>query len=325
MYVPLNESEQPMTLQSTSLSIPKVSIIIATYNRANTLSRAVDSVVKQELTDWELIIVDDGSTDNSRAIIESYVGNDIRIRAAYHERNLHVHAAKNTGFNLMRGEWFTTLDSDDEMVPTALSTMLMAAGTLGRDVDAIECNCLDTTTGMFSGRGLDRDQWLDFKTQATKCTGGFWGITKRSMLGSTRFNPQLRGGAESVLWWKIGKDAKRYYIHKALLVYHTEGTDRITTGNSSLNVEDRICFYRELASETEYLSMMRLYQPGEYATIERNIAISLAVAGRRAEAWKAFREAAPRMAFVQRAALLLALLGGRQVAHTVVKAAMRSR
>jgi glycosyltransferase involved in cell wall biosynthesis len=198
------------------MNSPKVSIIMASYNRAHTLPRAIDSVLRQDMPDFELIIVDDGSTDNTRAVIESYVAKDTRIRAAFHERNLHVLAAKNTGFDLMQGEWFTTLDSDDEMVPSALSAMLRVLETVDPTINAITCNCLDTTTGKFSGQGLDRDQWLDFETLVTQCSGEHWGITKRSLLGNERFNSKMRGSAEGILWWKISRTAKRYYLHQAL-------------------------------------------------------------------------------------------------------------
>ena len=190
-----------MSLPTSPLNNPKVSIIMAAYNRADTLPRAINSVLCQDMPDWELIIVDDGSTDNTRAIIESYLSKDSRIRAAFHECNLHVNAAKNTGFDLMHGEWFTTLDSDDEMVPSALSSMLRLLKTVDSSIDAITCNCLDSTTGKFSGHGLDHDQWIDFETLMTRCSGEHWGLTKRSLLGDQRFNSKMRGvgGGDTVV------------------------------------------------------------------------------------------------------------------------------
>jgi glycosyltransferase involved in cell wall biosynthesis len=304
---------------------PKVSIIMAAYNRADTLPRAIDSVLRQDMPDWELIIVDDGSTDNSRAVIEGYVAKDTRIRASFHERNLHVHAAKNTGFDLMQGEWFTTLDSDDEMVPTALSTMLQLLETVDSSIDAITCNCLDTTTGEFSGKGVDHNQWLDFKTLVTKCSGEHWGLTKRSLLGTQRFNSKMRGGAEGILWWKISRTAKRYYLHQALRIYHTDGNDRICGQRRTVNVEDRLGYYREMADEADYIVQLKQFRPLEYAVIQRNITLTMAVVGRRKDAWKAYGEAKGNIGVAQRVALLLALLGGRLVAQVVMKVSLRIR
>jgi glycosyltransferase involved in cell wall biosynthesis len=314
-----------MSLNTSHAYNPTVSIIMATYNRADTLPRAIDSVLRQDMPDWELIIVDDGSTDNTRAVIENYLGKDSRIRAAFHERNLHVHAAKNTGFDHMRGEWFTTLDSDDEMMPSALSTMLNLLETVDPDIDAITCNCQDTTTGTFSGHGLDHDQWLDFEKLVTSCFGEHWGLTKRSLLGNLRFNGKMRGGAEGILWWKISQRAKRYYLHQALRIYHTEGADRLCRLRRSVNLDDRFGYYFEMALETEYLGLLRQYRPSEYTLIQRNIALAFATAGQRTDAWCAYREARPRLTLAQRVAVLLAILGGRYVAQAIVKAAVLAR
>ena len=298
---------------------------MASYNRANTLPRAIDSVLAQDMPDWELIIVDDGSTDNTRELIESYVAKDNRIRAAYHERNLHVHAAKNTGLDLMIGEWFTTLDSDDEMVPSALSSMLRLLETVDSSIDAITCNCVDTGTVQFSGQGLDRDQLLDFETLVTKCTDEHWGLTKRSLLGNLRFNGKMRGGAEGILWWKISKNAKRYYLHQALRIYHTDGADRLSQKVKSVNLKDRLGLYCELALETEYLGLKKQYQPEGYALLQRNIALAMVMDSRRAEAWTAYREAKSKLPVAHRIVILLALLGGRLAAQAVVKIALQIR
>jgi len=246
---------------------PKVSIIMAAYNRANTLPRAIDSVLRSDMQEWELIIVDDGSTDNTRAVIESYLLNDSRIHAAFHDRNLHVLAAKNTGFDLMQGEWFTTLDSDDEMVPSALTEMLQLLETVDPMIDENTCNFLDSTTGDFSGKGLDQDQWLNFDKLVTQCEVEHWGLTKRSLLDTNRFNGKMRGGGEGILWWKISYAAKRYYLHKALRIYHTKGADRISQYTRSVNIKERIAYYQEIAHEVEYIELLRQYRPVEYAVI----------------------------------------------------------
>ncbi len=304
---------------------PKVSIIMATYNRADTLSRAIDSVLRQDMPAWELIIVDDCSTDNTRELIESYAAKDNRIRVAYHDRNLHVCAARNTGFDLMRGEWFTSLDSDDEMVPSALSTMLHLLETVDPSIDAITCNGLDFNTGQFTGQGLNHNQWLDFETLVTKCSGNHWGLTKRSLLGKNRFNSKMRGGGEGILWLKISRTAKRYYLHQALEIVHSDGSVRISQKVHCVNLNNRLGYYREMALEIEYLELMRLYRPTDYAVIQRNIALAMVMDSRRTEAWKAYRETKSCLHVTHRLAVLFALLGGRLAAQAVLKIALQIR
>ncbi|HEY5473921.1 MAG TPA: glycosyltransferase family 2 protein [Candidatus Limnocylindrales bacterium] len=141
-----------------------ISAIMATYNGADTLPRAIDSVLRQSHTDWELIIVDDGSTDATPNVLEALV--DPRIRIYRHPHNPGMRAAKNTGLDHVSGERFTTLDSDDEMMPEALGVLLACAEST--EVTAITCNCVDTATGRFSGAGLKADGWFTLK-QTARC------------------------------------------------------------------------------------------------------------------------------------------------------------
>jgi len=95
----------------------KVSVIISTYNRASFLKQAIDSVLNQTYSDFELIIVDDGSTDNTQKVVESY--NDPRIIYIYQE-NAGQNAAKNKGLMNVSGEYVSILDSDDMWHPEKL-------------------------------------------------------------------------------------------------------------------------------------------------------------------------------------------------------------
>jgi glycosyltransferase involved in cell wall biosynthesis len=90
--------------------VPQVSIIIPTYNRADTILRAIDSVLAQTFTDWELIIVNDGSTDNTATLLTDLDG---RIKVI-HQPNGGVTVARNTGLRNAAGEFFAFLDSDDQ-------------------------------------------------------------------------------------------------------------------------------------------------------------------------------------------------------------------
>ena len=90
--------------------MPYFSIILPTYNRSNLLSGAIKSVINQSLTDWELLIIDDGSTDNTKEVVLSF--NDSRIRYIYQD-NAERSAARNRGIKESVGIWVCFLDSDD--------------------------------------------------------------------------------------------------------------------------------------------------------------------------------------------------------------------
>ena len=101
---------------------PKFSIIMANYNNARYIMQAIESVCRQTFSDWELIIVEDCSTDSSLAVIGKYLG-DISIRLIRHEANRGYTAALKTGIAYVRSEYFGILDSDDCLLPHAVETM----------------------------------------------------------------------------------------------------------------------------------------------------------------------------------------------------------
>lgn len=92
---------------------PAVSIVMPTHNRADYIGVAVDSVLGQTYTDWELVIVDDGSTDDTRAVVAQYLARDPRIRYVRQEENRGIALSRNHGVAVSRGRYIAMLDSDD--------------------------------------------------------------------------------------------------------------------------------------------------------------------------------------------------------------------
>jgi glycosyltransferase involved in cell wall biosynthesis len=99
--------------------IPAVSVIVATYNRAKLLCETIDSILQQRFQDYELIIVDDGSTDNTRAVLEGF---GTRIRYFY-QKNSGPSAARNAGVRHALGRWIAIQDSDDLCAPNHLECL----------------------------------------------------------------------------------------------------------------------------------------------------------------------------------------------------------
>ena len=99
---------------------PFLSVVIPVYNREKFVSRCIDSVLRQDYTDFEIIAVDDGSSDRSVAVLQSYAGNS-RFRLIEHPQNKGVMAARNTGWQSARGQWIVALDSDDELLEGSLA------------------------------------------------------------------------------------------------------------------------------------------------------------------------------------------------------------
>ncbi len=100
---------------------PDISVIIPAFNRAHTLPRALDSLLAQTLKPKEIIVIDDGSTDDTKAVLADYLGLCIIEQA-----NCGVSAARNVGVEKASGEWLAFLDSDDEWLPKKLEKQWVA-------------------------------------------------------------------------------------------------------------------------------------------------------------------------------------------------------
>lgn len=99
---------------------PKISVIVPVYNTEKYLRECVDSILAQTFTDFELLLIDDGSTDNSGIICDDYAAKDSRVRV-FHKSNGGVSSARNLGLDNAQGEWIVFVDSDDILPIESLS------------------------------------------------------------------------------------------------------------------------------------------------------------------------------------------------------------
>jgi glycosyltransferase involved in cell wall biosynthesis len=134
--------------------MPKVSVIIPTFNREKYVVKAIQSVLGQQFEDYEIIVVDDGSTDHTRNILKNY-GNEIHY---IYQQNSGVGAARNAGINHSQGEWLAFLDSDDEWKTDYLSKQIEKA----QEISGL---CMQTTNCLFIGlNGLTKSYFEINKT-----------------------------------------------------------------------------------------------------------------------------------------------------------------
>ncbi|MCK4891386.1 MAG: glycosyltransferase family 2 protein [Candidatus Pacebacteria bacterium] len=114
---------------------PLVSVIIPTYNRARLLKRSVGSVLNQTFQDFEIIIIDDGSTDNTESIIKSF--SDPRIKYIKNEKNIGANAARNIGIKISKGKYIAFQDSDDEWLTNKLEKQIRTFETASLKVGVV--------------------------------------------------------------------------------------------------------------------------------------------------------------------------------------------
>ena len=125
-----------MTEQKKS---PEISIIVPVYKVEKYLNECIDSILAQTFTDFELILVDDGSPDNCPALCDAAAEKDSRVRVI-HQQNKGLSGARNAGINVARGNWLGFVDSDDMIDPTFCEKMLHAAVQAGAEMAV--CNIL---------------------------------------------------------------------------------------------------------------------------------------------------------------------------------------
>lgn len=215
-------------------NFPNISIIIATYNRTWCIERAIESIINQTYPNWELLIIDDGSTDNTREVISKYLI-DKRIKYFKFQTNRGVNSARNKGLDKMSGEYVTFLDSDDELNKNALKITIDDFQKINnKNIINTIYNC-ETPDGQIIGTyPTNNYQLVTFKDliQGKFFSGEKWGIMKSYIFKNKNFRfPNLPGGMENILWLDIARQYNSLFINKSLRVYHTENEDRLTGSN----------------------------------------------------------------------------------------------
>ncbi len=121
-----------------------ISVIVPVYNMMHTLPAAIDSILAQTYTHWELVIVDDGSTDGSGALADAYMERDARI-LVLHQENAGVSAGRNTAMRAACGEWIAFLDADDVYLPESFAQMIEQS----ENADLVACGTYLEKTALY--------------------------------------------------------------------------------------------------------------------------------------------------------------------------------
>lgn len=168
MDVELSNSVQAVLPKTKSL----VSVIIPIYNVEKYLKKCVDSILSQTYSNLEVILVNDGSSDNSREICDTYAEQDNRIRAI-HQKNCGVSSARNNGIKTAQGEYITFVDADDWLEPDAIKTMTNLMNQFKTDLVRTRCNIVmgdvkkirkeRIGTGLYEGESLKKLQYAAAK------------------------------------------------------------------------------------------------------------------------------------------------------------------
>ena len=202
----------------------KISVTIATYNRAHLLSRAINSVINQTYQNFELIIVDDCSTDNTKKIVNSFKDN--RIVYYQHDYNKGYLAARNTGFDIAQGKYNCQLGDDDELLPNALETLASKFNTLLKNgVKIMFFDVINAETKKVSGARLEKESYITSEDLLSgKLYGDYWVAVDMESLNQFRYDKEWYGApvGDGILWLKLLRKYKGYYIPETLYKAYRE-------------------------------------------------------------------------------------------------------
>ena len=199
--------------------MPQVSIIIPAYNRSEFLTQAVRSVLSQTMTDFEVLVVDDGSTDDSRAVIENI--HDVRLRYFY-KQNGGVSSARNFGLARTVGEYVCFLDSDD-FWPSGYLEIMLRKMRENPDYEAAYCmRTLLFPDGtkvrsyqkeyFMSGRLTENLFKKSFIQTSTLCF-------KRTVLQGLFFDESLNNAEDADMWLKVSTRTKFLFVPDIQIIY----------------------------------------------------------------------------------------------------------
>jgi glycosyltransferase involved in cell wall biosynthesis len=202
-----------------------VSVIIPAYNQAQYLRSAIESVIAQTCTDWELIVVNDGSTDSTAQVLSDFE-NEKRLKAI-HQDNQGLAAARNTGIHAAVGHHVALLDSDDAWQPEFLETML-ATIALNPAASVFYCvaQCMDESGSVLPQRAganaVTPDQMYQTLLNANFIIPSTVVINRRILLEAGSFDasrPEMHGCEDWDLWLRLASSFKFAGISKPLVRY----------------------------------------------------------------------------------------------------------
>ena len=228
---------------------PLVSIVTPTYNCGKYIGRTIDSVLAQTVEDWEMIIVDDCSTDNTKDVVEKYY--DPRIRYVPLEKNSGAAAARNAAMNLADGKYIAFLDSDDLWKKDKLARQLEFMEKNGYNFTCTDYAQVDENDAPL-GKVIKTKKKTDYNGVLLTCPVGNSSVVYSvEKLGKFEV-PNIRKRNDDALWLRILKKEKYLYgLPEVLMEYRVRG-DSISSNKISL-----IKFHWKLYREIEHLSVPR--------------------------------------------------------------------
>lgn len=252
-----------MTVKEILKQNPTVSVIVPMYNALDTLRETVESVQAQSYTDWELILVDDCSKDETKAFAEGLAQKDPRIKVYQMEQNGGPGAATKLGFSKATGGFAAFIDADDLWTPDKLEKQLAFMAE-----NNYEFVCSDYCWVDAQGKDLNKTikcaTEADYKTILKRCPIGSSTVVITSRWLSKVDIPVIRKNNDYALWLALLRDGGKIYgQHEIFMKY------RILESSNSFNKRKMIKYFWQVYREQEGFSVPKsTWLLGQYIAIK---------------------------------------------------------
>ena len=204
---------------------PLISIIVPVYNAESTLNQCIDSIINQKFTDWELLLVNDGSSDRSGEICDEYAAKDSRIKV-FHKENGGVSSARNVGIDNSLGKWVTFIDSDDKIFDDIFSLLKYSNGDLIVFNFIIDQNTKEYPQYLFKENTLycnvQMKQLLEQYIHSLIFRVPWGKFYRRDLIGSLRFDTNIRIGEDTLFVLKFLNKCSSILLRKEIYYYWEE-------------------------------------------------------------------------------------------------------
>ena len=219
---------------------PRVSIIMPSYNHKKFLSEAIQSVLSQSFDEFEFIIIDDGSIDESQKMIENFANLDTRIKTIFHTKNLGISKTLNEGIELSRGEFLAFISSDDIWMNDKIAEQIRAYEKGGSPIIWSEGLIIDEK-GVETGEKITKKYHASQRTKSGNILSellienfpfGLAILIKKSAIGKLRFDPTLKYVNDYKFFLELARSNDFYFIERPLWIYrqHPGSTKRDHNG-----------------------------------------------------------------------------------------------
>lgn len=261
------KSSLPPTLDRNNMQ--KISVIIPTYNYAKFIANAVESVLAQTYPIFEIIVVDDGSTDNTEEVIKQF-GDQVKY---IKQKNGGVCEARNTGVKKSTGDFIAFLDADDKWMPTKIENQI-AKFDEDEQIGLVHCGMreFDTASGetlrlhIEGEEGWVADDLLLFEKPVVIGCGGSILVSRKAFEAVSGFDINLKVGEDWDFCYRLAREFKVGFVRKILVDYRHHGN------NSHLNIEEMersVKLFQKKAFDTndEHILQLRRRSYGNFYKI----------------------------------------------------------